>query len=71
MKIYEIKDEKGEVILKANAKEREDLEKIESFFGKSLSMINYDLAKYKYIRKDDQKYTLSVMFIDFMEDKNE
>lgn len=71
MKIYEIKDEKGEVVLKANAKEREDLEKIEAFFGKSLSMINYDLAKYKYIRKDDQKYTLSVMFIEFMEDKNE
>lgn len=68
MKIYEIKDEKGEVVLRANAKEREDLEKIESFFGKSLSMINYDLAKYKYIRKDDQKYTLSVMFTDFMEE---
>lgn len=71
MKIYEIKDEKGEVVLRANAKEREDLEKIEEFFGKSLSMINYDLAKYKYIRKDDQKYTLSIMFIDFMEAKNE
>ena len=71
MKIYEIKDEKGELVLRANAKEREDLEKIESFFGKSLSMINYDLAKYKYIRKDNQKYTLSVMFIDFMEYKNE
>lgn len=57
------------MVLRANAKEKEDLEKIEGFFGKSLSMINYDLAKYKYIRKDDQKYTLSIIVIDFMEDK--
>lgn len=69
MKIYEIRDEKNNTVIRANASSKKDLDKITKFFGKSLDMINYDLAKYKHIKKDKEKYTLSIMFIDFMEEE--
>jgi hypothetical protein len=65
MKIYEIRDENNNTVIRANASSKKDLDKITKFFGKSLDMINYDLAKYKHIKKDKEKYTLAVMFIDF------
>lgn len=69
MKIYEIRDENNNTVIRANASSKKDLDKITEFFGKSLDMINYDLAKYKYIKKGEEKYTLSIMFIDFMEEE--
>lgn len=69
MKVYEIRDENNNTIIRANASSKKDLDKITEFFGKSLSMINYDLAKWKYIVKGNEKYYLSVMFIDFMEEE--
>lgn len=62
-KLYRFEDEEGKLVLivKNNA---DGNRRIKEFFGKEIDMINFDLMKYKHIKKGNEKYYLQVIFVD-------
>ena len=67
MKLYEIKNEDGEIVLAINSKN--GIKKLQKIMGKSINEINDELGKNNYFTDTEgNKYYLTVMFIDFEEE---
>lgn len=69
MKIHEFRNSKGELVFTANAYDENFKRRLERFFNKDLDLINKELAEFNCITKDGEEYTMSVMFLDFMEEQ--
>lgn len=69
MKIYEFRNSKGELVFSANAYAKRSIEQIEKYFGKNIELINKELKNFNCITKDGETYTMSTMFLDFMEEE--
>lgn len=68
MKIHEFRNSKGELVFTANAYDENFKRQVERFFNKDLDLINKELKEFNCITKDGEDYTMSVMFLDFMEE---
>lgn len=68
--MYEIKNENNEVVLAIN--DKNGIEKLQKIMEKSIDEINDELRKNNYFTdKEENKYYLTVMFIDFEEENDE
>lgn len=69
MKIHEFRNLKGELVFSANAYDKDFKKQIETFFGKDVDVLNKELSENNCIIMNDETYTMSVMFLDFMEEE--
>ena len=53
--VYEFYNEKNQLVLKVNNTEKDFKSKIEDYFGYTIGIMNYELIKYGYIRKNNGK----------------
>ena len=61
MVTYKFYDEDNKLLLQVNSDEKDAQRKIEEFFGYSLSIINYELQKYGYIRKGKENQKIKMI----------
>lgn len=59
--IYKFYDEKDNLLFQVNSDDKDAQKKIEDFFGYSLSIINYELQKYGYIRKGKENQKIRML----------
>lgn len=62
-KLYRFEDEQGNLVLIVR-NDNDGKQRIMNFFGKELDMINFDLMKYKHIKKGKDKYYMQIIFVD-------
>lgn len=68
--MYEIKNENNEVVLAIN--DKNGIAKLQKIMEKSIDEINDELRKNNYFTDvEGNKYTITVMFIDFEEENDE
>lgn len=69
MKIHEFRNSKGELVFSANAYDEDFIKQIVNFFGKDIDALNKELSENNCITMNDETYTMSTMFIDFVEEE--
>lgn len=71
MILHEFRNSNGELALSVNANDEYFERKVKKFFKKDLNLIYKELSLFNCITKDGENYTMSTMFVDFVEDMEE